>query len=272
MTQRLGLARVLLHDPQVLLLDEPASGLDPRARIEIRGLLKELRKHGQDHHGLQPHPARSWPTSATRSASSNGASCLVNDDVSEVMQQVAPTNGPKNRRHRQRPTARQRLESAARLLEQAASVEKVEPSRNRPPRHAKNRRPRPQSARQATDRQRPRPDAPHRRRNQPRDGVHGAHQGHHVVMRNANAECRMRKGTFLRIQHSAFLIQHSSNPAAVDISPAAAENSAFRPVRLVAQDTALSRRRQGFDSPTGYFSRRRGLAHFREGLPQRKCA
>ncbi len=47
MTQRLGLARVLLHDPQVLLLDEPASGLDPRARIEIRGLLKELRAMGK---------------------------------------------------------------------------------------------------------------------------------------------------------------------------------------------------------------------------------
>ena len=47
MTQRLGLARVLLHDPDVLLLDEPASGLDPRARIEIRGLLKELRKMGK---------------------------------------------------------------------------------------------------------------------------------------------------------------------------------------------------------------------------------
>jgi ABC-2 type transport system ATP-binding protein len=47
MTQRLGLARVLLHDPQVLLLDEPASGLDPRARIEIRALLKELRSMGK---------------------------------------------------------------------------------------------------------------------------------------------------------------------------------------------------------------------------------
>jgi ABC-2 type transport system ATP-binding protein len=47
MTQRLGLARTLLHDPQVLLLDEPASGLDPRARIEMRSLLKELRTMGK---------------------------------------------------------------------------------------------------------------------------------------------------------------------------------------------------------------------------------
>ncbi len=47
MKQRLQLARVLLHDPKVLILDEPASDLDPRARIEIRDLLMELRAMGK---------------------------------------------------------------------------------------------------------------------------------------------------------------------------------------------------------------------------------
>ncbi len=47
MRQRLCLAKTLLHNPDVLLLDEPASGLDPRARIELRELLKELRKMGK---------------------------------------------------------------------------------------------------------------------------------------------------------------------------------------------------------------------------------
>ncbi len=47
MQQRLGLARVLIHDPQVLLLDEPASGLDPRARIEMMAILQELQRLGK---------------------------------------------------------------------------------------------------------------------------------------------------------------------------------------------------------------------------------
>ena len=47
MKQRLCLAKTLVHDPPVLILDEPASGLDPRARVEVKALLKELRKMGK---------------------------------------------------------------------------------------------------------------------------------------------------------------------------------------------------------------------------------
>jgi ABC-2 type transport system ATP-binding protein len=45
--QRLGLARALVHDPDVLLLDEPASGLDPRSRIELRGIVRDLAAQGK---------------------------------------------------------------------------------------------------------------------------------------------------------------------------------------------------------------------------------
>src|SRR5215467_2187306 len=47
MKQRLCLAKTLVHDPPVLILDEPSSGLDPRARLEVKALLKELRKMGK---------------------------------------------------------------------------------------------------------------------------------------------------------------------------------------------------------------------------------
>jgi ABC-2 type transport system ATP-binding protein len=47
MKQRLCLAKTLLHDPPVLILDEPSAGLDPRARIEVKALLKELRRMGK---------------------------------------------------------------------------------------------------------------------------------------------------------------------------------------------------------------------------------
>jgi ABC-2 type transport system ATP-binding protein len=47
MKQRLCIARAMIHDPSVLILDEPAAGLDPRARIELRGMIRELAENGK---------------------------------------------------------------------------------------------------------------------------------------------------------------------------------------------------------------------------------
>ena len=87
MTQRLGLARVLLHDPQVLLLDEPASGLDPRARIEIRGLLKELRNMGKTIM-ISSHILPELADICNKIGIIERGELLVNANVSDVMKQV----------------------------------------------------------------------------------------------------------------------------------------------------------------------------------------
>ncbi len=87
MTQRLGLARVLLHDPQVLLLDEPASGLDPRARIEIRGLLKELRNMGKTIL-VSSHILPELADICNKIGIIERGELLVNGAVSDVMKQV----------------------------------------------------------------------------------------------------------------------------------------------------------------------------------------
>ncbi len=87
MTQRLGLARVLLHDPQVLLLDEPASGLDPRARIEIRTLLKELRALGKTIM-VSSHILPELADICNKVGIIERGELLVNSDVADVMRQV----------------------------------------------------------------------------------------------------------------------------------------------------------------------------------------
>lgn len=61
MKQRLCLARAMIHDPKLLVLDEPTSGMDPRARIEFKELLKELCCRGKNHRGQLPHPLRAGP-------------------------------------------------------------------------------------------------------------------------------------------------------------------------------------------------------------------
>jgi ABC-2 type transport system ATP-binding protein len=118
MTQRLGLARVLLHDPQVLLLDEPASGLDPRARIEIRGLLKQLGKTGKTIM-VSSHILPELADICNKVGILERGELLVCANVSDVMKQV-----------RRRTLLNIRVvgdpEPAARLLEQHNVVESVE--------------------------------------------------------------------------------------------------------------------------------------------------
>ncbi len=87
MTQRLGLARTLLHDPQVLLLDEPASGLDPRARIEMRALLKELRTMGKTIL-VSSHILPELADICNKIGIIEQGQLLVNGEVTEVMRQV----------------------------------------------------------------------------------------------------------------------------------------------------------------------------------------
>jgi ABC-2 type transport system ATP-binding protein len=118
MTQRLGLARVLLHDPQVLLLDEPASGLDPRARIEIRGLLKELRTMGKTIM-VSSHILPELADICNKIGIIERGELLVNADVAQVMKQV-----------RQQTLLNVSVagdqDAAARVLEGHTSVEKID--------------------------------------------------------------------------------------------------------------------------------------------------
>ena len=87
MTQRLGLARVLLHDPAVLLLDEPASGLDPRARIEMRELLKRLGGRGKTIM-VSSHILPELADICNKVGIIERGDLLVNAEVSEIMKKV----------------------------------------------------------------------------------------------------------------------------------------------------------------------------------------
>ena len=116
-TQRIGLARTLLHDPQVLLLDEPASGLDPRARIEIRTLLKRLGEMKKTVI-VSSHILPELADVCTRVGMIEKGNLIIDGNVAEVMKQA-----------RQRIVlnirVKARTEDAAKLLEQCDSVEKI---------------------------------------------------------------------------------------------------------------------------------------------------
>jgi ABC-2 type transport system ATP-binding protein len=117
-TQRLGLARVLLHDPQVLLLDEPLSGLDPRARIDMRNLLKRLGDAGKTII-VSSHILPELADVCNKIGIIHRGEMKVNAAVADVMKQV-----------RRSPVlhvmVKENLEDAARLIEQDSRVSQVD--------------------------------------------------------------------------------------------------------------------------------------------------
>ncbi|MFU8830139.1 MAG: ABC transporter ATP-binding protein [Phycisphaerales bacterium] len=118
MQQRLSVARVLLHDPKVLLMDEPASGLDPRARIEIRELLKELKRMGKTII-ISSHILSELAELCNVVGIIERGNLLFHGSVREVMQKA-------RLEHVVHITVQDRTEDAAKLLHQVAGVKKVE--------------------------------------------------------------------------------------------------------------------------------------------------
>ncbi len=88
-TQRLGLARTLLHDPAVLLLDEPLSGLDPRARIEMRALMRRLGAMGKTII-VSSHILPELADVCNKVGIIDSGKMIASDDVSSIIKRVSP--------------------------------------------------------------------------------------------------------------------------------------------------------------------------------------
>ncbi len=121
-TQRLGLARVLLHDPAVLLLDEPLSGLDPRARIEMRGLMRRLGSMGKTII-VSSHILPELADVCNKVGIIDSGVLIANDDVTSIIRQVRP-----NMVILVEPANPSRMDEAARLLSNDAMVQTVDVS------------------------------------------------------------------------------------------------------------------------------------------------
>jgi ABC-2 type transport system ATP-binding protein len=117
-TQRLGLARVLLHDPQVLLLDEPLSGLDPRARIEMRELLRRLGQTGKTI-VVSSHILPELADVCNKFGIIDRGVMTVNSTVADIMKQI-------RKQVILNIMVDKDAAAAARLLEQHDDVDKVE--------------------------------------------------------------------------------------------------------------------------------------------------
>lgn len=119
-TQRLGLARVLLHDPAVLLLDEPLSGLDPRARIEMRALMRRLGGMGKTII-VSSHILPELADVCNKVGIIDSGKLIANDDVFSIIKQVRP-----NMVLLIELADAAKLEQATRRLESDSTVQQVE--------------------------------------------------------------------------------------------------------------------------------------------------
>jgi ABC-2 type transport system ATP-binding protein len=117
MQQRLSVARVLLHDPKVLLMDEPASGLDPRARIEMRELLKELKRMGKTI-VISSHILHELAELCNVVGIIERGVLLFSGTVREIMQRA-------RMEHMIHVAVAERTEEAAKLLHQMPGVKRV---------------------------------------------------------------------------------------------------------------------------------------------------
>lgn len=119
-TQRLGLARVLLHDPAVLLLDEPLSGLDPRARIEMRALMRRLGSMGKTVI-VSSHILPELADVCNKVGIIDSGIMIASDDVASMIRHVRP-----NMAILIEPAMQNQLESAAKLLSNHELVQSVD--------------------------------------------------------------------------------------------------------------------------------------------------
>jgi ABC-2 type transport system ATP-binding protein len=119
-TQRLGLARTLLHDPAVLLLDEPLSGLDPRARIEMRALMRRLGAMGKTII-VSSHILPELADVCNKVGIIDAGKMIASNDVAAIIKQVRPSTVVLIE-----PIRSEQLDAAAKSMEVQSIVESVE--------------------------------------------------------------------------------------------------------------------------------------------------
>lgn len=117
MKQRLCLARSLIHDPEVLILDEPASGLDPRARVEFREIIKELKDMGKTVI-ISSHILHELSEVCTSIGIINKGKMIASGTVTEIQERL-------NHLSRIKLRASSELEKAAQILKEQPKVANI---------------------------------------------------------------------------------------------------------------------------------------------------